>query len=201
MKIYFLRHEERYKAMTFFTPLSKQGKKNALILGTVLKTLNLTKIYSSPFLRTLQTIEPYLAISEITVNLEDSIRESNISRMIPETEKYLTLPEELNSQFKINKEYESFLDIKKVKYPEKNKDIIERFNNFLFNLIKNYSNTEENILIVAHAGLINNFINKIEKKNPLVSKIKTNCYPSGKITLIVRDKELVFEPINWKIKN
>jgi len=199
MKIYFLRHEERYKSITFFTPLNKKGKTNALKLGKELKSLNITKIYSSPFLRTLQTIEPFLKLTDVKVNLENSIRETNVYKVIPEFEKNIVLPEELYKQFNINSEYESYLKREEIKYPEKNKDISERFNNFLLELIKRYSNTEESILLVSHAGLINNFLLKIRKKNPLVSKIKTNCYPAGKISLIVKDKELVFEPINWKI--
>lgn len=201
MKIYFLRHEKRYSSITFFTPLKKEGKKNALKLGKKLKTLNITKIYSSPFLRTLQTIEPFLKLTDIKVNLEHSIRETNIYKVIPEFEKHITLPEELYHQFKINSEYESFLPKEKINYPEKGNHIIERFNNFLFYLIKKYSDTEENILLVSHAGLINNFIDKMKRKNNLLGKIKRNSYPAGKITLIVRDNELSFEPINWSLKN
>jgi broad specificity phosphatase PhoE len=199
MKIYFLRHEERFKSLTFFTPLNKQGKLNSIELIKVLNQLNLTKIYCSPYLRTLQTIEPFLNQSELKVNLENSIREANLYKLIPESEHDKELPEELYQQFKINEKYESFLNVDDINFPEKNKMVSQRFTNFLIDLIKKYENEDENILLVSHGGLIENFIRKLEKKYPNLKKIKPYSYPAGKITCIVKDNELIFDPINWKI--
>ena len=55
MKLIILRHEERPNNSLFFTPLTKQGKINAYMLKDVLPE-NVDIIYSSSFLRTLETI-------------------------------------------------------------------------------------------------------------------------------------------------
>ena len=59
MKIYILRHEQRTKDASFFSPLTKKGHENAKNLVDTLKKLNINKIYCSPYIRTLQTIHPY----------------------------------------------------------------------------------------------------------------------------------------------
>jgi broad specificity phosphatase PhoE len=202
MRIYFLRHEDRYKSTAFFTPLTFKGKKNALKLANRLASLKITQIFSSPFLRTLQTIEPFVKKSKLKVNLENSIREINLVNHIPKKECKMTLPEELEKQFNINKKYDSFLKPKDIIYPEEESYLKKRFNNFLKYLIEKYNKTDDNILIVSHAGLIEGFIRKLQSKNKNFSylkKIRPYNYPLGKITMIVEDNRLVFKPENWEI--
>ena len=202
MRIYFLRHEDRYKSISFFTPLNSNGKRNALKLAYNLSSLRITKIYSSPFLRTLQTIEPFIKKSKLKVNLENSLRETNIVRGIPEKESRMRLPEDLYKQFNINNSYNSFLELKDVTYPEEKSYVKKRFNNFLKYLIKKYNKSNENILLVSHSGLIEDYIRKLESKKgdfSILKKIRPYNYPLGKITMIVEENKLVFQPINWKI--
>ena len=202
MKIYFLRHEDRYKSTTFFTPLTFKGKKNAIKLANRLSSLKITKVYSSPFLRTLQTIEPFIKKSKLKVNLEHSLREINLINHIPKKESKMTLPEELDKQFNINNNYKSFLKTKDLIYPEEESFLKKRFNNFLKHLIQEYNKTDEKILIVSHAGLIEGFIRKLQSKNENFSylkKIRPYNYPLGKISMIVEDNKLVFKPENWEI--
>ena len=56
MKIYILRHEDRTMDCTFFSPLTKKGLENSLSLISLLKEKNISYIYCSPFIRTLQTV-------------------------------------------------------------------------------------------------------------------------------------------------
>ena len=57
MKIYLLRHEERVHDASFFAPLTKNGLINVSSeLLEYLDDLNITQIYCSPFLRTMQTV-------------------------------------------------------------------------------------------------------------------------------------------------
>ena len=60
MKIYLLRHEDRTQDATFFSPLTKQGLENSVKLIKDLEKSNINIVYSSPFIRTLQTIHPYV---------------------------------------------------------------------------------------------------------------------------------------------
>lgn len=203
MRIYFLRHEDRYKSISFFTPLNLNGKKNSLKLNYDLNSLKITKIFSSPFLRTLQTIEPFIKKSKLKVNLENSLRETNIISGIAEKESKMTLPEELYKQFNIDKSYNSFLKSNEIVYPEGKINVKKRFNNFLKNLIKKYNKSDENILLVSHAGLIEEYIRKLESKKGdflVLKKIRPYSYPLGKITMIVNENRLVFQPTNWNLK-
>lgn len=202
MKIYFIRHEDRYDSLSYFTPLTVKGKINTVKLIKDLEKLNLTKIYSSPFIRTLQTIEPFLKNNDIKVNLENSLREINSVNGVPKKESKMTLPEELYNQFNINKKYVSYLSKTDIIYPEESSNVKKRFNTFLKFLIEKYYKTNENILIVSHAGLIEGLIRKLEKKNndfKVLKKIIPYHYPKGKITMIVENNKLIFQPINWQL--
>ena len=59
MKLYILSHEDRNQDATFFSPLTKQGLENATKLIKELEKVEISHIYSSPYIRTLQTIHPY----------------------------------------------------------------------------------------------------------------------------------------------
>ena len=200
MKIYFLRHEDRYESISFFTPLTIMGKYNAIKLAKTIKSLNITEIYSSPFIRVLQTIEPFLMESNIKVNIENSLREINLLKGIPEKESKINLPEELYKQFKINKDYKSKLETDNIMYPETHDNVKNRFLNFLREIINKNHKTDNNILLCSHAGIVMELINKLKKNDEykLLKKIKS--YPTGKITEIVDSKTLIFNPINWKIE-
>lgn len=202
MKIYFLRHEDRYKSHSFFTPLTFKGKKNSIKLLYDLQSLKITQIYSSPFLRTLQTIEPFIKKSKIKVKLENSLREFNSLDGVPKKESKMSLPEELYNQFNIDTKYNSFLQKDNIIYPEEESNLKRRFNNFLKDLLEKNKGSDENILIVSHAGLIEGLIRKLEKKNKAfkyLKRIHPYNYPLGKISLIVENNRLIFEPINWKL--
>lgn len=200
MKIYFLRHEERYKSMSFFTPLTIEGKYNSIDLSDKIKSLGITHIYSSPFIRVLQTIEPFLIENDIQVNIENSLREINLLKGIPEKESKIELPEELYKQFRINKDYESKLKTENIIYPETYSNARNRFLDFLRDLINTNHTTDNNILLCSHAGLIMELINKLKQKPEYEFLNNLKMYPTGKITEIVDSKTLSFYPINWKIE-
>jgi phosphohistidine phosphatase SixA len=59
MKLILMRHEERGPNPGFFTELTDNGIVNSCIIPDLLKDFNIDIIFSSPFIRTLQTIYPY----------------------------------------------------------------------------------------------------------------------------------------------
>ena len=73
MKLYFLRHEKRPLEQYFDISLTPQGQSDAYNLIDPLKSLHLHQIYSSPFIRVLETIQPYLISNNTSVNFEYSL--------------------------------------------------------------------------------------------------------------------------------
>jgi broad specificity phosphatase PhoE len=159
MKIYVLRHEKRYKDHTFFSELILEGKEDAIKLKETLKELNIDEIYCSPYIRIIQTIEPYLKELKKYINIEYSLYEclttdkncdniKNVSNEIVYGNKYY------------NNQYIPFLDSSKLKFGESYDDMKNRSMNFLINKIKNNKNCKKNILFVSHMSTINCMLNR-----------------------------------------
>ena len=75
MKIYILRHEDKTMDTSFFSPLTREGIKNSIKLIDILKEEEIDIVFSSPFIRTLQTIYPYCKEKDININIDYSISE------------------------------------------------------------------------------------------------------------------------------
>ncbi len=58
-------------------PLSKKGRKQADELVSVFETVPITAIYSSPYLRCLQTVEPLARAHRVAVKSSDSLAEGH----------------------------------------------------------------------------------------------------------------------------
>ena len=198
MKIYILRHEDRTMDATFFSPLTEKGLENSIELIDDLKDEKIDLIYSSPFIRTLQTIYPYSKEKNVKINLEYSIAEFQHNKIIPEKSYQVRLPEYLAEKFNYNKDYNSLKYPEEFKYPEEVKDVKKRVKEFLSILIRNHANTNKNILIVTHQ-IVCNILSEIAYK-----KINTDSeydlqtdYPKGALTLIFNKNKWNFDPVNW----
>ena len=75
MRLYLLRHEDRTQDATFFAPLTLRGLQNSKKLVKVLRKLQINVIFSSPFVRTLQTIKNYSKLSGIPVKIDYALEE------------------------------------------------------------------------------------------------------------------------------
>ncbi len=165
MIIYLLRHQVRNDDAGFYSPLTQEGKYFAnKKTKHQLNNLGITQIYCSPFLRTLQTIEPYINQNNPShsipkcVNIEYALYEI-VSKMIFTRSNYLYFPENSwNTRFKLNKNYESYLPPRVLKYGECIYDIKKRVNRFMRQLINKYKNTDEVILLVTHMQIIHSII-------------------------------------------
>lgn len=142
-KVFLLRHEQRGNTISFDTPLTPKGLEHAeRIIAPQLERLNIKTIYSSPFVRTLQTIRPFCEKNNLKVNLEWSLVESMpINPIIP-----------LDFSSIINQDYTSFLSYE----TPSDTDILD------FSLLKNRAKSfiesldrSENILLVTHIPVIN----------------------------------------------
>ena len=80
--IYLIRHAQSLQSPNQHYsewPLSETGQYQAGKLAELLKPLGIEHIYSSPFIRCLQTIEPFKKTSGISVDVRDDLREQLIA--------------------------------------------------------------------------------------------------------------------------
>ena len=151
MSLYILRHEERFDIPKFFTPLTYYGKQNSIKLINKIHELNIDKIYCSPFLRCIQTIQPYCQKYNKSINIEYSLYEgihSDNFRVYDFDHSHTELYEKWPSFKKIiNDDYQSHLSLKDLKYPE---NTFKNVYNRIIPFIEKIKNNKENILLVSH---------------------------------------------------
>jgi broad specificity phosphatase PhoE len=188
MKIYILRHEDRTIDCTFFSPLTQKGLENSLLLSCSLIPLNINEIYCSPFIRTLQTINPYIKKTNKKIKLEYSLTEIKHESIIPIKSHNVELPTYLAEIFNYDESYQTFINTNEISYPETSSKLRQRVINFLREIIiKNYK-TQKNILLVTHQGICNIILNII--------KANEDQYQLGKLSLIFDTDYWVYKKIN-----
>ena len=189
MKIFILRHEERFDTVTFYTDLTHDGLFNSEKLKHILNKENIDLIFSSPFPRVLQTIKPYCDMKKMDgqVNIDYSLYESIYDSCFTKKNYKVELTKMFNEYYLSNQNYKSLITINEIKCPETRKDVEARTTT-IFNYIYNkYKNTEKNILIASHACTIHTIINKDDTDS---------MYPLGGLTKIY-DENSCFIPINY----
>lgn len=142
-KVFLLRHEQRGNTISFDTPLTPQGLERAeKIIAPQLERLNIKIIYSSPFVRTLQTIRPFCENCNLKVNLEWSLVESMpINPVIPGDFSPI-----INSDYKSYLSYETPSDTDLLNFTI----LKNRAKSFIESLDRS-----DNILLVTHMPVIN----------------------------------------------
>ena len=200
MKIFILRHEDRTQDASFFSPLTRTGLDNAVNLIDSLEKANITHIYSSPYIRTLQTVYPFSKKSGIKIKLEYSLSEINHPDLIAKNSNGVRLPEYMSDLFNYDRNYTSQLDTENIKYPEAETDVELRIKNFLKSIIMQHGKNDDNILLVSHQVICSNIL-KIVSKTVLVNKESILNYQKGALTLVFENLDWTFKPINWKVKD
>jgi broad specificity phosphatase PhoE len=193
MKIYILRHEERYEDCSFFTPLTKKGLANANNLVKILDSCHIDLIFASPFIRTLQTIYPYAKKKNILVNIDYSLSEIHRKDIIPKKAVGLQISDELAKDLNFNINYKSQINSNEIIYPEEFCNVFNRMKKFLKYILITYVNTNYNIILVTHQSLCNSAL-KINKDINNENIIKN--YPTGKCCLIFDYDKWSFKEIN-----
>jgi 2,3-bisphosphoglycerate-dependent phosphoglycerate mutase len=197
MKIYILRHEDRTEDATFFSPLTEKGLNNANNLIFHLEKLGITKIYCSPYIRTMQTIYPFARKHNFKLNLDYNLIEIQHPTIIPPKSVNIELPSYIAKQFIFNENYISFMKASEIIYPEDINALELRTKKFIKNIITQYYKSDETILIVTHQGLckvILSIINKFGKIKPDYKLIEN--YPLGTISLIFEDADWTYKKVN-----
>lgn len=197
MKIYILRHEDRTEDATFFSPLTEKGLNNANNLILHLDKLGITKIYCSPYIRTMQTIYPFAKKNNFKLNLDYNLIEIQHPTIIPPKSVNIELPSYIAKQFIFNENYISFMKASEIIYPEDTYALELRTKKFIRHIITKYYKTDEIILIVTHQGLckvILSIINKFGKIKPDYKLIEN--YPLGTISLIFENTDWTYKKVN-----
>ena len=198
MEIYIIRHEDRTMDASFFAPLTKEGLDKSIDLIKILKKEKIDKIFSSPFIRTLQTIYPYAKSIDQYINLEYSLSEIQHPHIIPEKSYQITLPEYLCESFNYNSKYVSMLNPKDHKYPEDEKSVENRVKKFLKKLVTDNLNSDNVIILVTHQIVCNIILKMITKNNKMINIDTTYNYAKGNLTKVFEKDKWVFFPINWE---
>jgi broad specificity phosphatase PhoE len=198
MKIYILRHEDRTMDGTFFSPLTQDGLDNSIKLIETLNKCKIDCIYSSPFIRTLQTVLPYAKSRNLKINLEHSLAEIQHPHLIPVKSYQINLPQYIAEQFNYNPIYTSYLNPANHTYPEDEKCVAARVKTFVSKMVKEMADKNNNILIVSHQIVCNCLLKLATKRMGSISIDYSYNYPKGGLTKIFDTEEWVFEAINWK---
>jgi len=161
MKLFVLRHEERGIDPLPLSPLTSAGFINSITLINDIDKINPDIIYCSPFLRAIETIYPYSRYRNKKINIENSLYEYVHA---PEFKyyNYIHRPMDLNKSAyqelmttRINTEYESFLNVYNINFPEIEENILSRVHNFIHKLESDKKLKNKTILFVTHMSTIN----------------------------------------------
>ena len=165
MKLYILRHQIRGPEQTFYSPLLIDGLYNSDKLKYTLKKLNINLIFSSPFIRCLQTIKPYCLLSNLNVNKEIGLYEEINFQAFDKNNYKIDISENDTEYSLINKNYNSYINLDEIE-PENTLNRILKFKKYL---IDKYKNTDFNILLVSHQTPINYFLERDDYRFPMGS--------------------------------
>ena len=185
MRIFVMRHCERnLDDCSFESPLLSIGIEHCKYLFKKMNKLNIDLLYSSPFLRAIQTLDYYSKMKEIPIYIDYNLSE------------YMDMPDKHLMSSKYNyviqnewrKEYNIIEDIEKAqKYDvyETEINMFERVLDFMNNIVEKYKNENKNILISTHMSIVNVllFYYNMDKSSQVDENFDVDkYYPMGEIT-------------------
>ena len=186
MRIYLLRHEMRFKNPQFDTQLTEVGKQNAKKLVKLLENLNLNIIISSPFVRTIQTVEEYIKKHKTKLNIDYALNESLSNTQLFDNTDIRPLQNNMYGYEYFNLNYEPIVNHDDLELGESYDDIKDRTRKLISSLISNKSLIDKNILLVSHQSTINATLNIDQHFH----------YPMGGVSLCYETNRM-FKPINF----
>ena len=156
MKIILLRHEERFFDVGFFSNLTDEGIiRSNTSLVTNLEKIKIDVIFSSPFIRTLQTIYPYCNKINKKIKIEYGLYEYIHNPYFLLFPWYHTINDIKDIDLKsiIQLKYKSVVDKNDFHILENENDLEKRIKKFFNYLLEKYKN--KTVLLVTHKGVIN----------------------------------------------
>ena len=179
-----MRHCERnMNDPSFESPLIYEGHMNAKKKYNEMNKKKIDTIYSSPFLRTIQTGDFYSKMKEIPIIIDYSVAE-----YIVENDKmnmYSINNFEITDIWKKNFNLElNKMIYNKYSIDESITDVILRVFRFLNYLKSEYKSTNKNILIITHMSIVNIILGLNNNFNNIsnIDKYIERYYPMGMIS-------------------
>ena len=186
MRIYLLRHEMRFANPQFDTQLTEVGKQNAKKLVKLLDNLNLNIIISSPFVRTIQTVEEYVKKHNTKLNIDYALNESVSNTNLFDKTDIRSLNDNMYGFKYFNLDYKPVVKCEDLELGESYDDIKARTRKLIDDLIDNKSLVDKNILLVSHQSTVNAALNFDQHFD----------YPMGGVCLCYETNRM-FKPINF----
>lgn len=156
MKIYFSRHGQsqanllrELSCQGLKHPLTAQGREQAQELAQRLTACAITRIYSSPLLRAIETT--VIVANQLGVDYEvtEALREYSLGYLEGRgDEEAWKLWQQLFDDWTLYQRYDN-----KIEGGESFHDVRERFIPFVEGLVRQYRHTQANLLCVGHGGL------------------------------------------------
>lgn len=172
MPLYILRHEVRdMNDPSLLSPLTVEGKQNAIALIQKLDSLKIEHVFSSPFLRCIQTVLPYCWKHGIYMRIENSLYECLSSKKFSISDTQKTMSDETKLALGIKNGYKSCTNLDEIELDEYP---LERVNDFVKYVQSMFSPTSS-VLICTHMDCINSILG-----NPIGTQI-----PMGEIIEIL----------------
>lgn len=178
MKVFFIRHgkdDDRYRGGWSDLDLTPEGKQQAKLLADHLKENNheyrIGKIISSDLPRAVSTAQFISDELDIPVQTETQLREMNNGDLagMPNDEAIERYPGIFFRSLKMDEPYPN---------GESPNEFFARIKKWFDNFVEEYKNTDENILVVTHGGVINiiyHLVNGIEWSNKTPAFKTANC--------------------------
>lgn len=183
MPIYFLRHEKRDMSNpTFHTNLTAEGHQGAQKLKTLLSDLKITKVYSSPFIRCLQTVKPFVEDHKLNVCVDWGIQEFFFHHAF-NSHNYTELSDQEKIFYRVDSKYKSSMKPNVLRYQEMNDDFVRRVTEFFIKLKIENQSSDENILVCTHMGVVNVLLSLFKVKREFRS-----LYMMGRVSKVVNGK-------------
>jgi probable phosphoglycerate mutase len=157
MRITFTRHGESHANILrqisnrgLVHPLTHTGREQAAVLADKLRDRSITRIYTSPMLRAIET--SVIAAKRLGVDYEvtDALREFDCGIAEGRTDQAAwQMWHEVFDAWTIHRRWEQRIEDGESFY-----DVRDRFVSFVDGLVAQYGNTDANLLCVAHGGLL-----------------------------------------------
>lgn len=156
MKIFFARHGESQANLLHEIsnrglkhPLTPKGRQQALQLAQALRGRSIVRIYSSPVLRALETTITVAKQLGVEYEVTEALREYDLGDLEGRAdEKTWELWHEVVEAWTKHRNWD-----KRASGGENFHEVRERFVPFLEGLIRQYRDTEANLLCIGHGGL------------------------------------------------
>jgi broad specificity phosphatase PhoE len=155
MRLYFVRHGEseanvlrEVSNRDFKHPLTAKGREQSRTLARSLKRTPVTRLFTSPLMRAVQTAEILAESLGILYEVTDALREYDCGILEGRSdEECWQMHGQQREAWLIDRRWEQRLE-----GGESFNDIRARFVPFIASLSQRYSNTSDHILLVGHGG-------------------------------------------------